>query len=64
MIVGVDQDEWYPVYGIDENVKGWFGLGNIELTQEEVDRIKKAFDEFKKIQDLIEDKLEKRDAVS
>ncbi len=58
--VNITQEEWYPVYEITD--KAFSGDTTIELTQFELFKVRRTFQEFKHVQAMIasrigEDKL-------
>jgi hypothetical protein len=54
--VRFEVDEWYPVY--QETDVDFSGTFEIELTQYELFKIRRTFQEFKHVQELIKSKME------
>ena len=56
-LYGYDADEWYPVISIVKDAELAYNDERAEFADEEVERIKLAFAEFRKVQELIREKF-------
>lgn len=54
MRIRIDRDEWYPVYSHHQNATWWAGESTREISDADLSRLNRAFDEFKWAQDLLE----------
>jgi hypothetical protein len=51
----IEYDEWFPVYYLDSLPEKLYKSGKtVELTENEVAHIEKVFEEFDKIQQMLE----------
>jgi hypothetical protein len=54
MKVYIVTDEWYPVFSVGTELHYTYG-NPVEITEEQLDRIERAFKEFNDVQGLLED---------
>lgn len=57
--IEIDTDEWYPVYSIDETVKGLDNYGVVEVPDKVYQKLLKTFEDFAKAQRILGELIRK-----
>jgi hypothetical protein len=56
----ISEDEWYPVYAVDDDKCGWRGEGEFDIPDDKLSWIKTTTEEFNKVQKYLHDLITSR----